>query len=259
MESESNVSRKESESRCICSALVPLEIKLSTRKTIVDSNSWMGTLEVRRYNKIQGGTMRRTNILLVIALALASLASVAWNQVNTASAQEVQPVGIVVAYVPGQSITIVNEKGIQSEFTIDPSVQILPPEAANSLKVGSLVTIIAPASINKGKQIAVGIVVKTDVPEGSKILAPSGTPQVKDTAATTGTPAAVNEKALEMSATPQVKDTAAPTSTLATTEPPKVLEHTTPTTNTKGDGTASKSNGLIEWLRTLLRQLLGGS
>ena len=213
--------------------------------------------------------MRRTNILLVIALALAVLASVAWNQVNTASAQEVQPVGIVVAYLPGQSITIVDEKGIQSEFAIDPSVKILPPEAVNSLKVGSFVTIIAPASISKGKQIAVGIVVKPDVPEGSKILAPSGTPLVKDTAAPKSTPAAATEppKALAMSATPIVKDTAVSNSTqAAATEPSKDSQKTTLTgtpmktfTDKSTPAVAPKINSLIEWLRSLLGQLLAGS
>lgn len=203
--------------------------------------------------------MRRTNILLVIALALAIFASVAWNQASTASAQQVPPEGIVVAYLPGQSITIVDQKGTQIEFAIDPSMQILPPEAANSLKLGSYVTIIAPASISKGKQIAVGIVVKPDVPNGSKILAPSATPLVKNTPA--GTEAAATEapKELVASATPVVKDTAAPTSTLVATEPSKVDETTTPMATTKGDGRSPKTNGLIEWLRNLLRQLLAGS
>jgi hypothetical protein len=202
--------------------------------------------------------MRRTNIILVIALAFALLASVAWNQVSTASAQEVPPEGIVVAYLPGQSITIVDQKGTQLEFVIDPSMKILPPEAANSLKVGSFVTIIAPASISKEKQIAVGIVVKPDVPGGSKVLAPSQTPQVKDTPASTEAAATEPPKELLPSATPEVKDTAAPTSTLVT-ESPKVVESTTPSTTTKGDGTATKTdtNALIEWLRALLRQLLG--
>ena len=209
--------------------------------------------------------MRRTNILLVIVLAFGMLASVAWNQVSTASAQEVQPVGIVVAYLPGQSITIVDEKGIQSEFAIDPSVKILPPEAANSLKVGSFVTIIAPASISKGKQIAVGIVIKPDVPEGLKVLVMSATPLVKDTPESTQAAPTESAKALAMSATPIVKDTAAPKSPeAAATEPSKDSQKTMPTatpmeTSTdKSSPTATpKANTLIEWLKSLLRQLLG--
>lgn len=202
--------------------------------------------------------MRRTNIVLVIAMALALFASVAWNRVSTASAQEVPPEGIVIAYLPGQSITIVDQQGTQLEFVIDPSLKILPPELANSLKVGSKVTIIAPASISKEKQIAVGIVVKPDVSESSKILAPSQTPQVKDTPASTEAPATGPTKELLPSATPEVKDTPVPTSTLVT-ESPKVVESTTPSATTKGDGTATKTdtNALIEWLRALLRQLLG--
>lgn len=203
--------------------------------------------------------MRRTNILLVIALALAIFASVAWNQVSTASAQQVPPEGIVVAYLPGQSITIADKNGTQIEFVIDPSMKILPPEAANSLKLGSYVTIIAPASIDKGKQIAVGIVVKPDVPNASKVLAPSQTPQVKDTPASTEAAATESSKELLPSATPEVKDTAAPTSTLVATEPSKVDETTTPMATTKEDGSSPKTTGLIDWLRNLLRQLLAGS
>jgi len=165
------------------------------------------------------------------------LASVAWNQVSTASAQEVQPVGIVVAYLPGQSITIVDEKGIQSEFAIDPSVKIQPPEAANSLKVGSFVTIIAPASISKGKQIAVGIVIKPDVPEGLKVLVMSATPLVKDTPEST-----------QAAATEPSKDSQ--TTTLTGTPMKTSTDKSSPTAT-------PKANTLIEWLKSLLRQLLG--
>jgi hypothetical protein len=46
---------------------------------------------------------------LVIALAAAMSASFTFGQVGTASAQEVPPTGVVVDYLPGQSITIVDQ------------------------------------------------------------------------------------------------------------------------------------------------------
>jgi hypothetical protein len=69
--------------------------------------------------------MRKTSLLLIIALALAMFASITVNQVSTVSAKQVPAVGVVVAYVPGQSITIVNQHGEQLEFTLSPSLKAL--------------------------------------------------------------------------------------------------------------------------------------
>jgi hypothetical protein len=204
--------------------------------------------------------MRKTNIVLGIALTLAVLTGLTLNQVSGVSAQGDSPVGLVIVYIPGQTITIVDEKGIQSEYGIDPSVKILPPEKASSLGVGSFVTIIAPASISKGKQTAVGIVIQPDVPKGLKIPGWAATPLVKDTAVSTLAAVTEPQKVLAVSATPIVKDTAAPTSTPTDlTEPQKVIEQTTPAATTKGGGTAPKTNAFIEWLRSLLQQLLTSS
>lgn len=199
--------------------------------------------------------MRKTNVLAVIALMLAVLTGLTLTQVGAVSAQGDSPVGTVVAYTPGVGITIVDQKGNQIEFALDAAVKIEPADGEKSLKVGSFVTIIAPASISKGKQIAVGIVVHPDkdlllsATPWDKDLLPSQTPLVKDTPAPTDIP---------MTATPKVGETptavesanATPIETLA------VTGKSDTTTNAKEAGTAVKSNSFIEWLKSLFRQVL---
>ena len=53
--------------------------------------------------------MRKKNVLWIIALTLVLAASLTLGQVNTVSAQNFPPVGVVVDYDPGQSITIVDQ------------------------------------------------------------------------------------------------------------------------------------------------------
>jgi hypothetical protein len=120
--------------------------------------------------------MRKLKVLLVITMTAAMLSNFALTQVGTVSAQEVPPVGVVVDYLPGQSITIVDQSGTQHQYTISSTLKILPPGGANSLAVGSFVTIIAPASLNQGKQIAVGIVVHPHIPNGWNVPSLSTTP-----------------------------------------------------------------------------------
>src|ERR1041384_6779726 len=98
--------------------------------------------------------MRKTKTLAVITLMLAVLTGLTLTQVGGVSAQSDAPVGIVVAYTPGVSITIADLQGNQIEYALDAAVKIEPMDGEKSLKVGSIVTIIAPASISKAKQIA---------------------------------------------------------------------------------------------------------
>lgn len=199
--------------------------------------------------------MRKTNLMVVIALALAVLTGLILTQVSGVSAQGDAPVGVVVAYIPGVSITIVDQKGNQIEYALDAAVKIEPPDAEKSLKVGSYVTIIAPASISKEKKIAVGIVVHPDkelLPSptpGEKELLPSQTPFVKNTPAPTEAPTTATPKVAE---TPTAVEsaTANPMETLTVTATPKTPE------DDKETGTTVKSNSFIEWLKSLFRQLL---
>ena len=190
--------------------------------------------------------MRKAKIILAIALALAALTGVALNQVNGVSAQGDAPVGVVVAYVPGVSITIVDQKGNQIEYALDAAVKIESSDGDKTIKVGSIVTIIAPASMNKGKQVAVGIVVHPE-----KELLPSETPRVKDTAVPTDVPVTKTPKVNE---TPTTVETA--TEVASVTPTGTLTDTANPTTNTKENSPDLKANAFIEWLRSLFRQVL---
>lgn len=202
--------------------------------------------------------MRKTNLLMIVALALALLASVTWN--STAVAQVNQPVGIVIAYVPEQSITIMDQQGNQSEYVLDPSLRILPPGRANLLGVGSFVTVIAPASLSEGKQIAVGIVVHPHVPNGWTIPAlsvtpfPTGTP-ISDTVTPTVTGTLPTETVTGTATeTPPALETATLVETATPT--PAVILTDTPTATPSVGGTGAPANTFIEWLRSLFRAVL---
>ena len=210
--------------------------------------------------------MRKLKILLVITMAAALLANFAVTQVGTVSAQEVPPVGVVVDYLPGQSITIVDQSGTQHQYMISSTVKILPPVSANSLAAGSFVTIIAPASLNQGKQIAVGIVVHPHIPNGWNVPALSATPVTSTavetfTAIPTGTAQATDTPGATATGTQLATETATATETelatdTATATPATPTDTPTATATPLGGGTAISSNALIEWLRSLFQQLL---
>lgn len=222
--------------------------------------------------------MRKLNILLFVALAAAMLASFMFGQVGTVSAQQVPPTGVVVNYLPGQSITIVDQSGTQHQYTISATVKILPPARANALAVGSFVTVIAPASLSQGKQVAVGIVVHPHVPPGWNVPSLSATPTMTSTAietftasptpivVTTDTATATETPTGTQSATDTATATETPTGTpLATdtataTETPTIVgtptDTPTATATPVGGGTTITTNTLIEWLRSLFQQIL---
>ncbi len=225
--------------------------------------------------------MRKFNLLLILALTAALLASLTLHQVQSASAQGESPVGVVVAYTPGQSITIVDQTGAQHEYAISPNVRILPPGRAHALTIGSFVTIIAPASFSQGKQVAVGIVVHPAVPGGWVVPTMSSTPiatetgvgtetatpvgtVVTDTATPVGT--LVTETATPVgtmvtdtatatetaTGTPLVTDTATETATPSMMETPTETATATPLAG----GTSASTNTFISWLASLFRELL---
>lgn len=222
--------------------------------------------------------MRKLNILSIIALAAAMFASFTFGQVGTVSAQEVPPTGVVVDYLPGQSITIVDQRGTQHQYTISSTVKILPPVRANALAVGSFVTIIAPASLSQRKQVAVGIVVHPQVPPGWNIptvsatppmtstavetftASPTGTSLATDTAIATETPTGTQLATATDTATATATDVVLVTDTSTATETPIGMETATDTPTATatplGGGAAGSANALIEWLRSLFQQIL---
>jgi len=198
--------------------------------------------------------MRKKNVLWIIALALALVTSLTLGQVNTVSAQNFPPVGVVVDYDPGQSITIVDQQGSQHQFMLSSSLKILPPARANLLAVGSFVTIIAPNSLSNGKQVAVGIVIHPQVPNGWKIPSLSDTPLPTETSATfTATPPGTLVMTETVTATATETPNGTATTTATATAVGLLTDTPTATATPLGGATTFDATSFIEWLKSLFR------
>lgn len=191
--------------------------------------------------------MRKVNFVVAISVMLALFAGLAIHQVSAVSAQGESPLGVVVAYLPGVSITIIDVHGIQTEFALDSSLKIEPADKADSLKVGSFVTIIAPANVDKTKKTAVGIVVHPKTPDGLKELLPTATPLVKNTPM---------PPEPTLTATPKASETPTPFESASPTPFETLTETATPGPIPKQEGTNASANAFIEWLRALFVQVL---
>jgi hypothetical protein len=208
--------------------------------------------------------MRKLNILFIIALAGALMASFTFGHVGIVSAQNVPPAGVVVDYLPGQSITVVDQNGTQHQYMISSTVKILPPVRAGNLAVGSFVTIIAPASLSHGKEMAVGIVVHPHVPNGWNIPSLSGTPPATSTAVetitATATATALATETETVTLTETVTVTPLATDTATATETPTSVGTAagtaTATATPVGGGTSASADTFIAWLRSLFQQIL---
>lgn len=202
--------------------------------------------------------MRKFNKYLILTITAALLAGVVFSQAGAVSAQQNQPVGVVVAYIPGQSITIADQTGAQHEYMLSQNVKILPPGRANALVVGTFVTIIAPASLDRGKQTAVGIVVHPHIPNGWTVPSMTATPAMSATPAESFTP--TPENTLTTTETPTATGTGTQTVTETATATATV-EGTpsgtpTATATLPAGNPAVTTDTFIEWLRSLFRQLL---
>jgi len=208
--------------------------------------------------------MRKINTTLMVVVVVALLASLAVHQIDSVSAQTNEPVGIVVEYMPEQSITIVDQSGNQHYYMLSASLKILPAGKARELTVGSFVTIIAPASLSAGKETAVGIVIHPHVPNGWKVPVFSATPLSTATSPSveTATSTATGELPTEsptgtITDTPVVMETVTVTET-STATPEVILTETPTATAVTIDGSTSVTeNAFVEWLRQLLQQVLG--
>ena len=199
--------------------------------------------------------MRKLKKYLIISLAVALLGSLTFS---LAFAQEEPPVGIVVNYVAGQSITIADQDGTPHEYMLSSNLKILPPGRENSLAAGSFVTIIAPASLNQGKEIAVGIVIHPQIPNGWNVPAPSAVPGVTGTSI--GTPEATLPEKLPIQETASLPVTSKQLTNETPTGTAKASygEMLTATPTPADKNAAAPTNSLIVWLAGLFRQLLTG-
>ena len=115
---------------------------------------------------------------LVILIAASAYVPVAAPNGNSAQfAPEVRRVGLVVAYHPGDSITIVDRQGTDYTFQLDSPLRIVPASRANRLRPGAFVTVIAPNNVPDGKHTAVGIVIHPNVPPGFPVPPTPSTPE----------------------------------------------------------------------------------
>jgi hypothetical protein len=214
--------------------------------------------------------MKKVSLILLIALAFATLTNMAYVEASPASVgsdKDVQRVGLVVAYTADESITIMDRDGVQYTFTIAPDLKIVPPQRANMLGVGAYVTIIAPNNVANGKSIATGIVIHPQAPASFPLPTASFTPLPTDTAVPTET-ALPTEVASE---TPT--ETVVVTETSTATELPSETPTETPTnegvvtetatatetpavTSLSQPNTQASVTSFIEWLATLFRQFL---
>jgi hypothetical protein len=89
------------------------------------------------------------------------------------SPSEVRRVGLVVAYSPGNSITIVDRRSNEFTFELDSPLRIVPRHRAHLLARGAFVTVIAPNDAPGGYHVAEGIVIHPNVPAGFPGATPS--------------------------------------------------------------------------------------
>lgn len=249
----------------------PAEITLSLKRFLCAAPAQINSLH---FYKWIGGTMKKLSLFLLIALVFASLANWTSAQASPDPGPEVQRVGFVVAYTANQSITIVDRDGDQFTFTLASNLKIVPPHRADLLQPGAYVTIIAPNNQPGGKWIATGIVIHPKPPSSFPIPTftftpvPTDTPLPTDTALPTETPTEVPTETAVVTETPTETMTATVTATETPTETPTgTLEVPTDTptpTETTAVTVSSQTQtetqsvvaSFMEWLASLLRQIL---
>lgn len=130
--------------------------------------------------------MRKYILFATSALAIFLMAATVSAQTKTPSeALDGQHEGVVVAYAEGESLTIVDWNGVESEFALASPLKIVPPEDAGLLAVGVYVTVYVSES--EGAMVAQSIVIHAQPPIGFPLLTPLPT-QPKDPNLPTSTP-----------------------------------------------------------------------
>jgi hypothetical protein len=274
--------------------LILLDKAMSKRDFVSDNKSWLKhfTLCAVTHEPLGGSMYKKFSILLVFALAAALVANMITSMSGSASSSgssanvfesqaEVQRVGVVVAYISGQSITIVDRDGNQFTFELASPLKIVPAFRASLLAPGAFVTIIAPNNVPGGKQIAVGIVVHPGVPSGfpvptltftplpTETSTPTpfvATPALTETLTPTPTPFGASPSPTEtFTATATTTETVTSTSTSTATETTTATSTSTATPTPAGGATTSSPatqspiTALIDSLMSLLLQIFSSS
>ena len=162
-------------------------------------------------------------------------------------------VGLVIAYTPGDIITIMDRDGNQFTFTLAANLKIVPADRAAMLAPGAYVTIIAPNNVPNGKQIAVGIVIHPGVPNGFAKASSTSTAvptQAVATATETALPTIPSIETLTPTATAEGAATATATSAGSTSEIPAAGAAS------PGSSPQAQLASLLDVISSFLRQLL---
>lgn len=202
--------------------------------------------------------MKKTSIFVLIALALALAVSPVIARASASAERSTDHVGLVTAYTPNESITIMNKDGAEYTFTIASDVKIVPKNRAESLGVGSYVTIISPNNPGNGGSVATGIVVHPQVPNGFTM------PDATDTPLPSATSTTVSAET--MTESPTFTETATATSTATeTTTATETSTGEVPTETATATATGTAANpqavtqSFIQWLASLFNQFLGSN
>jgi hypothetical protein len=192
--------------------------------------------------------MRKISIFVTAAVVFSLLAMAFVSQPRSAmAAQEVHRVGMVIAYMPDQSITLVDKDGNQFTFELAPDLKLVPAHRNDLLVVGAYVTIIAPNSKTEGKTFATGIVIHPKPPASF----PIPKELVKETPSLVESP---TEKPL-LTETPTGSETATPTGTLITETPTPTGTQTVKSVPENSNSTPPVVTAFLEWLASIFRQL----
>lgn len=202
--------------------------------------------------------MKKTSLFVLIALVFAMAASPVIARANASVERGTDHVGLVIAYTPNQSITIVNKDGAEFTFTIASDVKIVPKHRANLLGVGSYVTIISPNNPGNGGGVATGIVVHPQVPNGFPMPNVTDTPLPSATSTTAPTETMTESPTSTETSTSTATETATATATETSTG-----EVPTETATATVTGTAATpqavTQSFLQWLASLFNQFLSSN
>jgi hypothetical protein len=198
--------------------------------------------------------MRKISLLLFAALAFGLLANFTIVHASQALDPQIQRVGLVVAYTPQQSITIVDKDGKQFTFTLAAALKIVPKHRANLLAPGVYVTIIAP----KNGTVATGIVIHPHAPSSFTMPSATFTATAVPTNTATNTATALPSETPTETSTATPTNTEVPTATMTATETPTITETSTSTATATPTGTAGTTSNsqsvaavFIDWLKLI--------
>ena len=202
-----------------------------------------------------GGPMKKITLFVLAVFVLAALANIA--SVSASPTADSGRVGLVTAYMPGESITIMDKNGDELTFELASDLKIVPKHRADMLAVGAYVTVVTPNNGENGKNIVVQIVIHPQAPAGFPIPTATATVVPPDTAAPTET---VTETAVPSETATEVPTETATVTETTTAEPGTPTATPTATeeiagTSTQADAEAAVTS-FVNWLASFFRQFL---